>query len=114
MNMKQRNLDEYLKEIGRAELLTIDDERELVKAVQEKGVNCDEMKRLEKADARFVVSVANQYQNKGLTIWELIDAGIEGLRKAAMKYKLDNDIKFIDYAVWWIRQSILQEVESRK
>ena len=114
MNMKQRNLDEYLKEIGRAELLTIDDERELVKAVQEKGVNCDEMKRLEKADARFVVSVANQYQNKILTIWELIDAGIEGLRKAAMKYKLDNDIKFIDYAVWWIRQSILQEVESRK
>jgi RNA polymerase primary sigma factor len=114
MNMKQRNLDEYLKEIGRAELLTIDDERELVKAVQEKGVNCDEMKRLEKADARFVVSVANQYQNKGLTIWELIDAGIEGLRKAAMKYKLDNDIKFIDYAVWWIRQSILQEIESRK
>ena len=114
MNMKQRNLDEYLKEIGRAELLTIDDERELVKAVQEKGVNCDEMKRLEKADARFVVSVANQYQNKGLTIWELIDAGIEGLRKATMKYKLDNDIKFIDYAVWWIRQSILQEVESRK
>ena len=58
--MKEKNLDEYLAEIGRAELLTIDEEHELVKAVQEKGVDCDEMKRLEKANARFVVSVVRQ------------------------------------------------------
>ena len=112
--MKERNFEEYLQEISRAELLTIDEEHELVKAVQAKGVDCDEMKRLEKADARFVVSVANQYQNKGLTIWELIEAGTEGLRKAAMKYKFENDFKFMSYAVWWIRQSIIQEIESRK
>ena len=112
--MKEKNLDEYLAEIGRAELLTIDEELELVKAVQEKGVDCDEMKRLEKTNARFVVSVANQYQNKGLTIWELIEAGTEGLRKAALKYEFKYDFKFMPYAVWWVRQAILQEIESRK
>lgn len=57
---------------------------------------------------RFVVSVANQYQKHGLTLDELIEAGLEGLRKGAMKYNLDADFKFIAYAVWWIRQSILQ------
>lgn len=108
--MEERNLDEYLAEIGRAELLTIDEELELVKAVQEKGVDCEEMKRLEKANARFVVSVANQYQDKGLTIWELIEAGTEGLRKAALKYDLKADYKFMAYAVWWVRQAILQAI----
>ena len=109
-NTEGRNLDEYLAEIGRAELLTIDEELELVKAVQEKGVDCEEMKRLEKANARFVVSVANQHQDKGLTIWELIEAGTEGLRKAALKYDLKADYKFMAYAVWWVRQAILQAI----
>ena len=108
--MKERNLDEYLKEIGKAEMLSIDEERNLVKAVQQKGLDCDEMKRLEKANARFVVSVANQYQDKGLTIWELIGAGTEGLRKAALKYDLKADYKFMAYAVWWVRQAILQAI----
>lgn len=114
MTTGKKNLEEYLQEIGRAELLTIDEERELVKAVQAKGVDCDEMKRLEKANARFIVSVANQYQNQGLSLEELIEAGEEGLRKAAMKYKLDYDFKFIAYAVWWIRQAIIQAIEEKK
>ena len=112
--MKERNLDEYLQEIGRANLLTIDEELELIKAVQAKGVDCEEMKRLEKANARFVVSVANQYQDKGLTIWELIEAGTEGLRKAAMKYEFKYDVKFLSYAVWWMRQAMIQAIEEKK
>lgn len=112
--MKERNLDEYLSEIGRAELLTIDEELELVKAVQEKGVECEEMKRLENAEARVVVSVANQYQNKGLTIWDLIEAGTGGLRKAVMKYDFKNDFKFMSYAVWWIRQTMIQAINEKE
>jgi RNA polymerase primary sigma factor len=114
MATEKKNLEEYLQEIGRAELLTIDEELELVKAVQAKGVDCDEMKRLEKANARFVVSIANQYQDKGLTIWELIEAGTEGLRKAAMKYDFKYDFKFMPYAVWWVRQAMIQAIEEKK
>lgn len=113
MTTENKNLDEYLQEIGRAEQLSIDEELELVKAVQEKGVECEEMKRLEKANARFVVSVANQYQNKGLTIWELIEAGTEGLRKAAMKYEFKYDFKFMPYAVWWVRQAMIQAINEK-
>ena len=107
-------LDEYLEEIGKAEILSIDEELKLVKAVQQKGTDCDEMKQLEKADARFVVSVANQYQDKGLTLMELIEAGMVGLRRAAMKYDFKTDFKFIAYAVWWIRQAMLQAIEEKK
>ena len=114
MATEKKNLEEYLQEIGRAELLTIDEELELVKAVQAKGVDCDEMKRLEKANARFVVSIANQYQDKGLTIWELIEAGTEGLRKAAMKYDFKYGFKFMSYAVWWVRQAMIQAIEEKK
>ena len=112
-NTEERNLDEYLAEIGKAELLSIDEERELVKAVQEKGVDCEEMKRLEKASTRFVVSVANQHQDKGLTIWELIEVGTEGLRKAALKYDLKVDYKFMAYAVWWVRQAMIQVINEK-
>ena len=97
-----------LVEIGHTPLLTHEEELALLKAVQKKGTGCDEMKKLEKVNMRFVVSVANQYQKHGLTLDELIEAGLEGLRKGAMKYNLDADFKFIAYAVWWIRQSILQ------
>ena len=105
---KKPSLDDLLVEIGRTPLLAHEKELELLKAVQKKGTDCDEMKQLEKANMRFVVSVANQYQKRGLTLDELIEAGLEGLRKGAMKYNFEADFKFIAYAVWWIRQSILQ------
>ena len=101
-----------LVEIGRTLLLAQEKELELLKAVQKKGTGCDEMKQLEKANMRFVVSVANQYQKRGLTLDELIEAGLEGLRKGAMKYNFEADFKFIAFAVWWIRQSILQALEK--
>lgn len=102
-----------LVEIGRTPLLTHEKELELIKAVQKKGTGCDEMRQLEKANMRFVVSVANQYQKRGLTLDELIEAGIEGLKKAAMKYDSFRGFKFIAYAVWWIRQSILQAIGDK-
>ena len=111
---KKQSLDDLLNEIGRTSLLTHEEELELFKAVQEKGTDSEEMRKLEKANMRFVVSVANQYQKQGLTLEELIEAGTEGLRKAAVKYDLNVDIKFIAYAVWWIRQSIIQTIESKK
>ena len=110
--MKQ-SLDEILEEIGRSSLLTHEEELALLKAVQKKGTDCDEMKQLEKANMRFIVSVANQYQKRGLSLEELIEAGTEGLRKGAMKYNFEADFKFIAYAVWWIRQSILQAIEEK-
>jgi hypothetical protein len=109
---KKPSLGDLLVEIG--PLLTHEEELELLKVVQEKGTDCDEMKQLEKANMRFVVSVANQYQKRGLTLDELIDAGLKGLRKGAMKYNLEADFKFIAYAVWWIRQSIIQTIEEKK
>lgn len=72
------------------------------------------MKQLEKANMRFVVSVANQYQKRGLSLDELIEAGIDGLKKAAVKYNFEADFRFIAYAVWWIRQSILQALGEKE
>ena len=111
---KKQSIDELLEEIGRSSLLSIEEEIALCKAVQEKGTDCDEMQQLEKANMRFIVSVAAQYQKRGLTLEELIEAGTEGLRKAAMKYDSSRGFKFIAYAVWWIRQSIIQAIEEKK
>ena len=110
--MKQ-SLDEILEEIGRTPLLSLEKELALVKAIQQKGPDCEEKEQLVKANLRFVVSVANQYQKQGLTLEELIEAGNEGLVKAAEKYDLNADNKFISYAVWWIRQSILQAIGDK-
>ncbi len=112
--MKKQSLEELLVEIGRSPLLTLEEELALLKVVQEKGTDCDEMKQLEKANMRFIVSVAAQYQRQGLTLEELIEAGTEGLRKGAIKYNFEADYKFIAYAIWWIRQSILQAIEEKK
>ena len=78
----------------------------LLKAVKEKGTDCGEMKRLEAANMRFVVSLVNQYQHRGLTLEELIEVGEAGLRKAVENYDLDSNSKFIAYAVPQMRQSI--------
>ncbi len=110
---KKQGLDEILEEIGRSSLLSIDEEIALCKVVQKKGTDCDEMKQLEKANMRFIVSIAAQYQKQGLTLEELIEAGTEGLRKGAIKYDSSRGFKFIAYAVWWIRQSILQAIEEK-
>ena len=105
-------LEKYLIEIGKAPLLSVEEEIELAKAIQQKGVDCDEMKKLVKCNERFVLSVARQYQNRGLSIEELIKAGRAGLEKAALKFDASRGFKFIAYAVWWIRREILVAIES--
>ena len=113
MATEKKNLDELLTEIGRASLLSIDEELALIKVIQEKGPECDEMEKLIEPNMRVVVSVANLYQNQGLTLEELIKAGKNGLEKAVMKYKLEYDFKFIAYAVWWVRQAIIQAINEK-
>ena len=111
--MKQ-SLEEYLTEIGRKEMLSKKKEDALAKTIQEKGPDCEEAERLVKCNSRFVISVAAQYQKQGLTLEELIEAGNEGLKKAATKYDASRGFKFIAYAVWWNRQSIIQAIEEKK
>ena len=87
----------------------------LIKAIQEKGPKCEEMGKLIESNRRFVVSVAAQYQDQGLSLEELIKAGTEGLKKAAQKYNAEEaDFKFMSYAVWWIRQAILQALSEKR
>ncbi len=104
--MTNEQIDELLAEIGRAPLLIREEELALLKAVKEKGTDCIDMTQLEKANMRFVVSLVSQYQNRGLTLEELIEAGKAGLRKAIMDYDLDSETKFIAFAVHQMRQSI--------
>ena len=97
--MKIENLDDFLWEIGQVELLSAEEELELLKAVKEKGPDCDELERLCRSNMRFVVSLASQYQNRGLPLEELIGVGAEGMKKAALSYDFDGDLKFLHYAV---------------
>ena len=97
--MTNEQIDELLVEIGRAPLMVSEEERVLLKAVKEKGRDCDELRRLEQANMRFVVSLVSQYQHRGLTLEELIEAGKTSLRNSAMNYDLDSDCKFITYSV---------------
>lgn len=113
-DMNKQSLEELLVEIAHSQLLSHEEEIALLKVVQEKGTDCDEIKQLEEANMRFIVSVAAQYQRQGLTLEELIEAGTEGLRKGAMKYYFEADYKFIAYAIWWIRQSIIQAITEKK
>ena len=105
-NRETASLDKYLQEIGKVDLITADEEVELAQKI--KAGDQKALEKLTKANLRFVVSVAKQYQNQGLTLPDLINEGNLGLIKAAQRFDETRGFKFISYAVWWIRQSILQ------
>ncbi len=110
-NRESAALDKYLQEIGHEDLISIDEEIELAQRIK-KG-DRKALERLTKANLRFVVSVAKQYQNQGLSLPDLINEGNLGLIKAAEKFDETRGFKFISYAVWWIRQSILQAIAEQ-
>ena len=110
-NRESASLDKYLQEIGREELVTPDEEVELAQRIR-KG-DQEALEKLTRANLRFVVSVAKQYQNQGLSLPDLINEGNLGLIKAAEKCDETRGFKFISYAVWWIRQSILQALAEQ-
>ena len=110
-NRETASLDKYLQEIGKVDLITAEEEVELAQRIK----NGDQiaLEKLTKANLRFVVSVAKQYQNQGLTLPDLINEGNLGLIKAAQRFDETRGFKFISYAVWWIRQSILQALAEQ-
>ena len=110
-NRESASLDKYLQEIGHEELLSVEEEVELAQKIK-KG-DRQALERLTRANLRFVVSVAKQYQNQGLSLPDLINEGNVGLIKAAEKFDETRGFKFISYAVWWIRQSILQAIAEQ-
>ena len=110
-NRESESLEKYLQEIGREELLSTEEEVELAQRIR-KG-DRQALERLTKANLRFVVSVAKQYQNQGMSLPDLINEGNLGLIKAAEKFDETRGFKFISYAVWWIRQSILQAIAEQ-
>ena len=110
-NRESASLDKYLQEIGHEDLLSVDEEVELAQRIR-KG-DREALEKLTKANLRFVVSVAKQYQNQGLSLPDLINEGNLGLIKAAEKFNETRGFKFISYAVWWIRQSILQAIAEQ-
>jgi RNA polymerase primary sigma factor len=113
-NRESQSLDKYLQEIGRVELLASSDEIELAQAIKKGGYEGKiALERLVKSNLRFVVSVAKQYQNQGLSLGDLINEGNLGLIKAAKRFDETRGFKFISYAVWWIRQSILQALAEQ-
>ena len=113
-NRNSEALDKYLGEIGRAPMISIDEEIELAQIIRKGGRAGERAKnRLVEANLRFVVSVAKQYQHQGLTLTDLIDEGNIGLIKAAERFDETRGFKFISYAVWWVRQSILQAIAEQ-
>jgi len=110
-NRESQSLEKYLQEIGKVELLAPEEEVSL--AIRIKKGDQKALERLTKANLRFVVSVAKQYQNQGLTLPDLINEGNLGLIKAAQRFDETRGFKFISYAVWWIRQSILQALAEQ-
>ena len=113
-NRESQSLDKYLQEIGKVELLNSEQEIKLEKKIKAGGPEATiALERLVKANLRFVVSVAKQYQNQGLTLGDLINEGNLGLIKAANRFDETLGFKFISYAVWWIRQSILQALAEQ-
>jgi RNA polymerase primary sigma factor len=110
-NRESASLDKYLQEIGKEELITAEEEVQLAKRIKEGDEEA--LEKLTRANLRFVVSVAKQYQNQGLSLPDLINEGNLGLIKAARRFDETRGFKFISYAVWWIRQSILQALAEQ-
>lgn len=110
-NRESQSLDKYLQEIGKVDLITAEAEVDLAKRIREGDQAA--LEKLTKANLRFVVSVAKQYQNHGLTLGDLINEGNLGLIKAAKRFDEKRGFKFISYAVWWIRQSIMQALAEQ-
>lgn len=110
-NRETESLDKYLQEIGKIDLITADEEVRLTRRIKEGDQGA--LDKMVKANLRFVVSVAKQYQNKGLSLGDLINEGNVGLVKAAMRFDETRGFKFISYAVWWIRQSIMQALAEQ-
>lgn len=110
-NRESTSLDKYLQDIGREELISVEEEVELARRI--KQGDQEALEKLVRANLRFVVSVAKQYQNQGLTLSDLINEGNLGLIRAAEKFDETRGFKFISYAVWWIRQSILQALAEQ-
>src|SRR5580704_5474578 len=110
-NRESQSLEKYLQEIGKVDLITPEEEVKL--AIRIKQGDQKALEKLTKANLRFVVSVAKQYQNQGLTLGDLINEGNLGLIKAAQRFDETRGFKFISYAVWWIRQSILQALAEQ-
>ena len=111
INRSSEALDKYLLEIGKEELVSVEEEVELAQRIRQGDQRA--LEKLTKANLRFVVSVAKQYQNQGLSLQDLINEGNIGLIKAAQKFDETRGFKFISYAVWWIRQSILQALAEQ-
>lgn len=110
-NRESQSLDKYLQEIGKVDLISAEAEVDLAKRIRQGDQVA--LEKLTKANLRFVVSVAKQYQNNGLTLGDLINEGNVGLIKAAMRFDETRGFKFISYAVWWIRQSIMQALAEQ-
>ena len=111
-NRETASLNKYFQEIGKVELITVEEEIDLARRIHKGDLNA--LKQLINANLRFVVSVAKQYHNRGLSLPDLINEGNLGLIKAASRFDETRGFKFISYAVWWIRQSILQAIAEQK
>ncbi len=113
-NRESQSLDKYLQEIGKVDLITAEEEIDLAQKIKKGGpASMRALEKMVKANLRFVVSVAKQYQNQGLSLGDLINEGNLGLIKAAKRFDETRGFKFISYAVWWIRQSILQALAEQ-